>query len=117
MFTSLFGIQTPIREPENKEGDLYKVIKAYGKTFELRYGYYEEMDRYSKYNDPVPIYPNFIENPVYTDEGIPFATATQDPCKHFDGNRDQDSTCYNCSYYNKYEELLGTCTCPKNRKL
>ena len=34
-----------------KEGDLYKVITIYGKTFELYYGYYEEKDRYSKYNE------------------------------------------------------------------
>ena len=35
-----------------KERDLYKVITIYGKTFELYYGYYEEKDRYSKYNEP-----------------------------------------------------------------
>lgn len=99
-----------------KEGDLYKVITTHGKTFEIRYGYYEEIDRYSKYNDPIEIYPNFVKNPVYTDDGIPFATAMQDACKHFKGEKDADSTCYQCSYYEKCEELLGICICLKNRK-
>ena len=98
-----------------KEGDLYKVFTAYGKTFEIRYGYYEEIDRHSKYNDPIEIYPNFIDNPVYTDDGIPFTTAMQDPCKYFKGQKDEDSTCYHCSYYEKCEELLGICICPKNK--
>ena len=28
-----------------KEGDLYKVVNTYARTFELRYGYYGECDR------------------------------------------------------------------------
>ena len=100
-----------------KEGQLYKVLTVHGKEFPLYYGYYEEKDRYSKYNDPVEIYPNFIACPIYTDDGIPFATAMQDICKHFNGTKDEDSTCFHCSYYKKCEELLGICTCPKNKKL
>lgn len=99
-----------------KEGDLYKVITAYGKTFELYYGYYEEIDRHSKYNEPVEIYPDFIKNPVYTDDGIPFATAMQPPCRYFKGKKDEDSTCHHCLSYKKCEELLGICTCAKNKK-
>ena len=116
MITSPFEEKTPHSKSLNKEGELYKIIDAYGKTFELRYGYYEENDRYSRYNEPVVIYPDFIENPVYTDSGTPFATAMQDPCSHFKGERDEDSTCYHCAHYNKYEELLGICTCPSNKK-
>jgi len=108
-------------EPEDrilpKEGDLYKVITAHGKSFEIRYGYYEEIDRHSRYPEPIEIYPNFIEQPVYTDEGIPFVTAMQTPCGHFKGEPDEDNTCYECSHYEKCEELLGICTCPKNRKM
>ena len=112
-----FGAITPEERVVPKEGDLYKVITAHGKTFEIRYGYYEEIDRYSKYNDPIEIYPNFRKDPVYTDDGTPFATAMQDICKHFSGVKDEDSTCYHCSYYKKCEELLGICICPKNKKL
>ena len=100
----------------HREGELYKEISAHGRVFRLYYGYYEENDRYSKYNEPVELYPDFIKNPVYTDEGVPFATAMQDPCQFFKGKRDEDSTCYHCSYYNKCEELLGICTCTGNRK-
>ena len=104
-----------------KEGDLYKIITAHGKTFELYYGYYEEIDRHSKYHEPVEIYPNFIDNPVYTDEGIPFVTAMQDPCKHYKskrGKRDEDDSCSDCTHYEKCEELLGVCRCKaKQQKL
>ena len=115
MFTPLFGIPKQTK-PKPKEGDLYKVITAYGKTFELYYGYYEEIDRHSQYNDPREIYPNFLEIPVYTDEGVPFATAMQKSCKHFKGVSDEDNTCYQCGYYEKFEELLGVCKCKARRK-
>lgn len=100
----------------HKEGELYKVIVAYGKSFPLYYGYYEERDRQSPYAEPVEIYPKFKENPVYTDEGIPFVTEMQDVCPHFSGQRHADSICYDCAYYKKCEELLGICTCPQNRR-
>lgn len=104
-----------------KEGDLFKVITAYGKSFELRYGYYDEQDRHSKYNEPIEIYPDFLEHPEYTDEGIPFATAMQDRCKHFklkDKNNDEgeDNVCFHCIHYEKCDELLGVCRCKARRK-
>ena len=119
MFISLFGLNPPPKEPEHKEGDLYKIITADGKTFELRYGYYEEIDRENMHL--MEIYPNFLEIPVYTDEGIPFVTAMQKPCKHFklgagksgDG---EDNTCYHCTYYEKCEELLGVCRCKTRQR-
>lgn len=119
MFTSLFGLNTPTKEPEHKEGDLYKVIAAHGVSFEIRYGYYEEIDRENI--RPMEIYPNFLDKPVYTAEGIPFVTAMQKPCKHFklkskECDEGEDNTCYQCSYYEKCEELLGVCRCPKNKK-
>lgn len=99
-----------------KEGDLYKVITACGKSFPLYYGYYEEADRYCTYNDPVEVYPDFISDPVYTEDGTPFATAMQDPCQYFQGELDEDSTCYHCRHYQKCEELLGICTCSYKKK-
>ena len=79
MFTLLEN-DSQSEKPKREEGALYKVITAHGKTFELYYGYYEEIDRHSKYNEPMEIYPNFLENPVYTDDGIPFVTAMQKHC-------------------------------------
>jgi len=116
MVTSLFGVILEQTQQKPKEGDLYKVITAHGKTFELYYGYYEEIDRHSKYNEPRELYPNFLENPVYTDDGVPFVTAMQKTCKHFKGEVDEDNTCYQCKYYEKCEELLGVCRC-KARKV
>lgn len=91
-----------------KEGDLYKRIVIDDITFEIRYGYYEEKDRYGKYNDPIPIYPNFVENPEYNNEGFPFVTAMQNVCSHFEGN-DTELGCHGCKYYNEASDLIGIC--------
>ena len=116
-----FNIVKPEERAVPKEGDLFKVIVAHGKSFELRYGYYTDTDRENPYIEPMEMYPNFIENPLYTDEGIPFVTAMQKVCKHFklkDKHSDQgeDNVCFGCSHYEKCEELLGVCTCKARRK-
>lgn len=98
-----------------KEGDLYRVIDVDGVVFNIHYGYYEEKDRFGKYNDPIPIYPNFTENPQYNIRGEPFVTHMQDMCEHYEGRRNSDS-CHTCIYYKECEDLLGVCRCVKNRK-
>ena len=98
-----------------KEGEIFKIIHLYGKTFEIRYGFYEECDRHTMFAEPMEIYPDFLKEPQFTDEGIPFATAIQTPCEHFSGRRDDNSTCEDCACYRSGEELLGICTNP-NRK-
>ena len=116
MFTPIFGQDAPIKESRHKEGELYKIIEAHGKTFEIYYGYYDEADRQNPYVEPMEMYPNFVEAPVYTEEGIPFATAMQSPCGHFNGEADADNTCYQCAYYERCEELLGLCKCKARYK-
>ena len=117
MFTSLFGLNTPSKEPKHKEGDLFKVITAHGVTFEIYYGYYEEIDRQNPNNEPMEMYPNFIETPRYTPHGVPFVTAMQKTCEYFEGEDDEDNTCYQCSYYERCEELLGICLrCERRQK-
>jgi len=98
-----------LTEARHKEGELYKVILAFGKTFEIYYGYYEEKDRYSKYPEPVEVFPNFLSEPVYTDSGYPFATAIQSPCKSFRKVRDFNDCCGDCFFYEEGEELIGIC--------
>ncbi len=93
---------------KRKEGDPYKTIVIDDITFDIRYGYYEEQDRYGKYNDPIPIYPNFRENPEYNKEGYPFVTAMQNACCHFDG-ADKELGCYGCKYYKEENDLIGIC--------
>lgn len=99
-----------------KEGDLYKVITVFGKTFELYYGYYDERDRYSKYSTVMEIYPDFILNPIYTDEGLPFVTAIQEICEHYKKARDTTNRCVDCIHYQKGVELFGLCMCKERMK-
>ncbi|MBQ7225141.1 MAG: hypothetical protein IJX02_00900 [Clostridia bacterium] len=96
-----------------KDGDLYRVVELYGKSFELRYGYYEEYER--EKCDPVPIYPDFRKSPVYTNEGFPFVTQMQELCQHGE-SRFEDGCCVDCRYFENGEELIGICKSPKNKK-
>ena len=80
MYNKLLEMSEAPRGAPPKENDVYKVIILHGKRFEIKYGYYEEIDRAF---EPVPIYPDFISEPVYTAKGIPFATAYQDVCEHY----------------------------------
>ena len=99
-----------------KEGDVYKEVSVCGKTFKLVYGYYEDFERNSPYNDPMPIYPDFIKKPMYTDDGTPIVTAMQDVCSKYHGRREGDS-CSECIFFKSQEELFGLCECPENKVL
>ena len=46
-----------------QEGELFKIITLGGKSFEIKYGYYEDYER--NMGDPIPIYPDFIKAPCY----------------------------------------------------
>ena len=104
------GEQLP---PTPKEGDLYKEVSIFGKTFKLLYGYYESFERESPFNEPMPIYPDFIKEPHYTAEGLPIVTAMQNVCEHYSGKNDEDSSCADCVFFQKSEELFGLCNCPQ----
>ena len=118
MFSKLIQNDFPLMELTHKEGDLYKIITTYGKTFELRYGYYEECDRHSPLCEPIVIYPDLLREPVYTDDGTPFVTMMQDACNSYRGDtkRTPDTTCAECKYFRRGEEWFGICACPKNKK-
>ncbi|MBQ7406700.1 MAG: hypothetical protein IJW11_02935 [Clostridia bacterium] len=118
MLSSLFQNHIQPAEVTHEEGELYKVVTTFGKTFELRYGYYQECDRQSPLCDPVVIYPDFVKDPVYTDEGMPFVTMMQDACKSYRGDtkRTPDTTCAECKYFRRGEDWIGICTCLKNKK-
>ena len=97
------------RNKPPKEGDLYKIVNIYDHTFELYYGYYEEQDRYSKFAEPLEIYPDFIKDPIYTKDGVPFVTAIQDVCCHYQKVKDSTDRCSDCLYFEPVEELFGLC--------
>lgn len=113
MIRELFA-EEHIRPTEPKEGELYKRIAVFGETFEIRYGYYEEFERY--YNEPMPIYPDFLKSPMYTPSGKPFVTQMQDACRHYSGREQSDRDCGDCSHYIHGEEFLGLCGCKENEK-
>ena len=96
-----------------KEGDLYKSVKILGRTFELRYGYYEEYERTR--GEPIPIYPDFKNEPVYTEDGRPFVTQMQTLCPHGE-SKFADGYCADCRYYLECEEMIGICKNDKNKK-
>ncbi len=96
------------------EGEIFKVITLFGKSFELRYGYYEDYERESEYGEPIPIYPDFLRTPQYSKDGYPFVTQMQDKCQHAVTLQNGDC-CADCVYYHHGEELLGLCKCEKKR--
>ena len=106
-------LQTAASPP--KEGDIYKTVSTFGKEFELRYGYYDEMDRGG---EPDVIYPDFLKTPTYTARGEPFVTMMQDACRLYHGKskRNEDTTCAECYHFERGEEWFGICKCPKNKR-
>ncbi len=105
---------SPTQLTEPREGDVYAVVNTFGKTFELRYGYYDEKDRAGP---PDVIYPDFLKEPIYTEDGEPLVTMMQDACPHYQGNakRADDATCGECKYFRRGEEWFGICHAPQNK--
>ena len=99
-----------------REGDIYKVVELYGRRFELRYGYYESFEREGEFNEPIPIYPDFLKNPEYTGDGYPFVTQMQECCDIGKGDFKIDPCCAYCDYFADGDELIGVCRCEKRRR-
>lgn len=118
MLEKILKSNTVSPSTSHREGELYKTVTTFGKTFELRYGYYEEKDRLSPLCEPAILYPDFLKAPLFSDDGSPFVTVMQDACGHYRGGakRTSDTTCAECKYFRQGEEWFGVCTCPKNRK-
>jgi len=53
-----------------------------------------------------------------SESGEPFVTMVQDVCKNYKGDekRTPDTTCCECKYFQRGEDWIGICTCPKNKK-
>ena len=115
MLKGILDQSIPSPTGEVKEGELYKRVHTFGKTFELRYGYYDDIDRIYP---PDIIYPDFLKNPAYTENGEPFTTMMQDACNYYKGSTDRspDTTCADCKYFNQGEEWFGICGCLQNKK-
>lgn len=99
-----------------REGDLYATVRLHGHTFELRYGYYVEADRAR--GEPVVVYPDLKNRPVYTGEGVLLVTAVQSPCPRYtvpDENAPEDC-CSDCLYYEDARQEIARCLCDDNRQ-
>ena len=118
MFDKLIEKEKKLIKSAHEEGELYKIVTTFGKTFELRYGFYEEKDRLNPLCQPAIIYPDFSRNPCFTDDGAPLVTMMQDACNRYAGEvrRTSDTTCAECKYFERGEEWFGICTCPKNKR-
>lgn len=100
---------------KKKEGDLYGAVDVYGKRFVIYYGYYEEFERNSIYNNPVPIYPDLAKDPEYDSEGCPIVTQMQVACESYKGKNGEDQ-CGMCEHFQKGDNLFGLCRCEARRK-
>ena len=96
-----------------RDGDLYKIVSLFGKSFHIKYGYYEEYERTR--GEPIPIYPDFKKEPIYTEDGYPIVTQMQELCEMGESNF-SDGICADCKYYEHGDDLIGRCTCEANRK-
>ena len=96
------------------EGELYRVINVCGAEFALYYGYYEEQDRENPLVDPMPIYPDLLSEPRYTQDGKRIVTRMQDACDNYDGARDGDEVCGECRHFKRCESLFGVCQAENN---
>ncbi len=97
------------------EGDLFRTVEVHGKIFNIYYGYYEESDRHSRYNDPVPVYPDLDRNPQHDGEGHRIVTRMQVACPYYSGKSSEDS-CEHCPYFKHGGDLFGICLCEHNKK-
>ncbi len=93
------------------EGDLYKVIEVDNNTFQILYGYYEESERDRV--EPLPVFPDLKENPVYTSDGKPIVTAIQEPCEYYISKNENRSEewCGDCISYLDADKEISICGC------
>ncbi|MBE6770285.1 MAG: hypothetical protein E7548_05980 [Ruminococcaceae bacterium] len=98
------------------EGAIYKILCIEDNTFEIRYGYYAEIEKKNPAVEPMPIYPDFIKNPKHTKEGFSFVTKMQDACGHYKGKFARFKECAECEFFKEGQDLIGICTCTKRKK-
>lgn len=99
-----------------REGDLYKTFTVDTYTFEIRYGYYAENERNRV--EPLPIFPDFVNNPVCTASGVPITTRLQIPCVHYQSSCPErpDGWCGDCVHYESYKDEFGLCRCRERKR-
>ena len=99
-----------------QEGQIHEVVCIGGHSFTIRYGYYDEAERSS--TDPIPIYPCFISDPRYTQDGYPLVTRIQDPCEYYlpAAGAAGDGWCADCIHCSSEHEEIGICRCSHRKR-
>ncbi|MBO5702863.1 MAG: hypothetical protein J6S71_10535 [Clostridia bacterium] len=115
MFSTILSTSNSPPRKSPAEGELYKTLYIKGIKFDLFYGYYEDSDRH--FSEPYVLYPNFLESPVYTEDGFPFATMMQEACSDFESTKNTDRDCSQCKHFIKCDELLGVCMNPSKQSV
>lgn len=102
-----------LKSPAVQEGDIYELLLVDGRLFEIRYGYYEEYERNGA--EPIPIFPDLGEVPVYGSSGKRIVTFMQEPCPHFKPQSDDTELCCGCCrFYPKNRQMMDVCACERN---
>jgi len=98
-----------------REGDIYEIVSIGGHSFTIRYGYYSEQDRLV--TDPMPIYPCFISQPLYTARGEPLITRVQDACEYYYTEEAVgDGWCADCLHSSIDHKEIGICRCQHRKR-
>lgn len=96
-----------------REGDIYEVLSVDGRTFEIRYGYYEDFERDG--SAPIPIYPDLEKSPVYGESSKYIVTFMQEPCVHYEPRvENAEPYCGCCKHYPNNKQMINACQCRHN---
>jgi hypothetical protein len=94
----------------------YKLFLTGGRSFPVYLEYDKLLD------ESYPEYPDFIENPEYTAEGRPFATAEQESCPYCKPDapgKPPSSDCGGCRWFFRDQtpyDPIGVCMCDVLRR-
>ncbi len=101
---------------DKKEGELFKTIEIEGVKFPVYYGYYSPCDK--GLSETVPIFPDFIKEPLYSLNGAPFVTADQDLCQFFKPKKtvSGENWCNDCKFFSQKGEIIGLCSNENRRR-
>nr|MBQ8891217.1 hypothetical protein [Clostridia bacterium] len=99
------------------EGELYRTLEIEGVTLDIFYGYYDP-ERERGVLEPMPIFPDFQNDPTYTELGYMLVNADGDVCEHFSPKAEgsEEGWCNDCRYLELHDTCLGVCRCEQNRK-
>ena len=103
-------------ERNGKEGMRMEKVKTYnveGAALTIPLRYDETSGKYME------VYPDFIQNPIYTPEGYPIMLTLEDACA-FGEKKDANEAlvdCGSCRFYRQlHNSLIGVCRCEKKNK-